>query len=116
MFEALGLAAHSIHILSFAIGMAISTSLHIVIGEQAPKNWAIRYADSVLPAIAPPLVIFTYIFYPAIWALNWVTNAVLRITGMEVGNNVHGELPHTEEELKSLLAQAVAGGTIPKGH
>jgi CBS domain containing-hemolysin-like protein len=116
LFLAIGLAPHSIHIVSFIVGMAISTSLHIVIGEQAPKNWAIRYADSVLPAIALPLVIFTYVFYPAIWALNWVTNAVLRITGMEVGNNVHGELPHTEEELKSLLAQAVAGGTIPKGH
>jgi CBS domain containing-hemolysin-like protein len=116
LFQTIGLAPHSIHIVSFIVGMAISTSLHIVIGEQAPKNWAIRYADTVLPAIALPLVIFTYIFYPAIWALNWVTNAVLRLSGMPVGNDVHGELPHTEEELKSLLAQAVAGGTIPKGH
>lgn len=116
LLQVFGLGEHNIHVVSFAIGLAISTSLHIVIGEQAPKNWAIRHADTVLPAIAAPLVIFTYVFYPAIWALNWATNAVLRFTGMKISSTMHGELPHTEEELKSLLAQAVASGTIPKGH
>ncbi|HTL30122.1 MAG TPA: hemolysin family protein [Tepidisphaeraceae bacterium] len=116
LLHGIGVGTQNIHIVSFAIGMAISTSLHIVIGEQAPKNWAIRYADTVLPAIALPLAIFTYIFYPAIWALNWATNAVLRLTGMPVSDHVHGGLPHTEEELKSLLAQAVESGTIAKGH
>ncbi len=117
LFGAFHLSPHTLYVISFTVGMAISTSLHIVIGEQAPKNWAIRYADTVLPAIALPLVIFTHIFYPAIWALNWATNSVLHLTGMKTGGaNVHGVLPHTEEELKSLLAQAVAGGTIPKGH
>jgi CBS domain containing-hemolysin-like protein len=103
------------HSIAFGIAMAISTSLHIVIGEQAPKNWAIRYGDIVLPLLALPLVIFTYIFYPAIWTLNSATNGVLRLLRVPVAN-AHGGLPHTEEELKALLAQAVAQGTIAKGH
>lgn len=104
--------------IGFTIAMGISTSLHIVIGEQAPKNWAIRFSDRILPLVAPPLVAFTYIFFPIIWALNWVTQAVLRLTGVNVRGmlQAHGGLPHTEEELRALLAQAVAAGTIPKGH
>src|SRR5262249_19243681 len=99
----------------FAVALAISSGLHIVVGEQAPKNWAIRYADRVLPILAPPLIVFTYVFYPAIWVLNWVTNVVLRVGGVKM-DATHGNLPHTEEELRSLLAQAVARGTIAKGH
>jgi CBS domain containing-hemolysin-like protein len=101
--------------LAFAVALALSTSLHIVIGEQVPKNWSIRYADRVLPVLAPPIIAFTYCFYPAIFVLNWVTNALLRTSGVEMGDSIHGGLPHTEDELKSLLAQAVASGTIGKG-
>jgi CBS domain containing-hemolysin-like protein len=101
--------------IAFAVAMALSTSLHIVIGEQVPKNWSIRYADRVLPILTPPIVAFTYCFYPAIYGLNWITNSLLRTSGVEMGDSIHGGLPHTEDELKSLLAQAVASGTIGKG-
>src|SRR4029079_9973916 len=40
----------------------------------------------------------------------------LRLTGVEITHDAHGGLPHTEEELRSLLAQSVAQGTIAKGH
>jgi CBS domain containing-hemolysin-like protein len=101
---------------AIAIALAISTSLHVVVGEVAPKNWAIFYPDKLLPVIAPPLVAFTYIFYPVIWALNAASNWLLRISGIEISHDVHGGMPHTEEELRALLRQAVAGGTIAKGH
>jgi CBS domain containing-hemolysin-like protein len=99
---------------SFAIALAVSTAMHIVIGEQAPKNWAIRYGERMLPIVAPLLIAFTYLFYPLIWALNWVTNVVLRATGIKPQTESHGSLPHTEDELRALLAQAVSEGTINK--
>jgi len=110
--RALGLPMGNLHAISFAIAMAVATCLHIVIGEQAPKNWAIRFGDELLPTIAPGLVAFTFLFYPVIWALNWVTNGVLRLTGVETKTEVEGALPHSEEELRSLLAQAVSQGAI----
>ena len=110
------LSGQHLYGISFAIAMAVSTSLHIVIGEQAPKNWAIRFSDRLLPVVALPLVLFTYLFYPVIWVLNTVTNGVLRLTGVNPETPVHGNLPHTEDELRALLAQAVASGTIPTGH
>src|SRR5262249_5854978 len=105
---------HTKHVLAFGISFALSTSLHIIIGEQAPKNWAILAADRVLPVLVLPLVLFTYLFFPAIWALNWATNAVLRATGVEVREASHGGLPHTAEELRTLLDQAIEQGTIAK--
>jgi CBS domain containing-hemolysin-like protein len=104
------------HVVGFVIALTISTSLHVVVGEQAPKNWAILYSDRALPILAAPLVVFTYLFYPLIWLLNTVSNALLRLTGVDVTPDAHGGLPHTEEELRSLLAQAVAQGTIEKGN
>lgn len=103
--------------IGFLVALSVSTSLHIVIGEQAPKNWAIRYSNSLLPALALPLVLFTFLFFPAIWLLNVVTNSVLRLTGVKTGlGGDEGHLPHTERELRSLLAQAVAAGTISRGN
>ena len=60
------------------LAFGVITFLHIVLGEQAPKNWAILYADWMLEAVALPLVIFTYICYPAIWLLNALTNGAAR--------------------------------------
>jgi len=62
------------HAIAFAVSFAISTSLHIIIGEQVPKNWAILNPDKMLPVVAAPLVAFTYILYPGIWLLNSATN------------------------------------------
>lgn len=111
----LNLPGHDFYAVSFAIALAVSTSLHIVIGEQAPKNWAISYSNRILPLIALPLVVFTYLFYPAIWLLNAATHGVLRLTGVKPNLAPHGGLPHTEEELRALLAQAVSSGTISRG-
>lgn len=104
------------HPLSLIGALSAATALHIVIGEQAPKNWSIQFADKVLPPLSAPLIVFTYLFYPAIWLLNFVTNRVLRLVGVRINLDAHGGLPHTEDELKSLLSQSVAHGTISKGH
>src|SRR5581483_3526198 len=61
-------------------------------------------------------VIFTFLFYPAIWLLNVATNSVLRMTGMKTRLGSEGHLPHNERELRALLAQAVAAGTIARGN
>jgi CBS domain containing-hemolysin-like protein len=100
------------HPVAIVVALTISTALHVVVGEQAPKNWAIQYADVLLPVLAPPLIVFTYLFYPLIWLLNAASNRLLRLTGVHIEHGDHGTLPHTEEELKGLLAQAVAQGTI----
>jgi CBS domain containing-hemolysin-like protein len=105
-----------IHALAFVLSFAIAVALQIVVGEQTPKNIAIEHADTLLAAVAVPLVLFTYTFYPATWLLNAATHGVLRIFRLQnrKGPLGAGYLPHSEEELHALLLQAAAQGTIPK--
>lgn len=103
------------HGLAFIIALCISTSLHVVVGEQAPKNWAILNPDRILPVLAPPLVFFTYVLYPAIWALNAASNLLLRWTGVEVSHSAHAGMPHTADELRTLVLQSMKAGTLTKG-
>ena len=102
------------HVVAAGIGLTIATALHVVVGEVAPKNWAIYNPDRILPMLALPLWIFTKVFYPAIWILNAASNALLRLTGVEINKSGHVGLPHTAEELRTLLTQAIQQGTIAK--
>jgi magnesium and cobalt exporter, CNNM family len=114
LLHLLHLGERASHVGALVIAFAIGTTLHIVIGEQVPKNWAIRVSDRSLPYLALPLVIFTYVFYPFIWLLSWITSALLRPVGIELTGEETG-IPHTAAELRALLDEALQSGTIPKG-
>jgi CBS domain containing-hemolysin-like protein len=110
-------SAEAQRITAFIISFALAVALQIVVGEQTPKNIAIENADRLLALLAIPLVIFTYIFYPAIWLLNTATHGVLRLARLRASKIPLGSryFPHTEEELHALLLQAASQGTIPQG-
>src|SRR5439155_11986165 len=117
IFLILHLRPHSEHVASYAVSFAISIALHIVIGEQVPKNWAIRRSNRFLPMLAPPLVAFTYMLYPVIWLLSEATAIALRPLGVKLDSREHGSsVPHTADELRSLVDEAIEKGTIEKGH
>ena len=68
--------------ISLALAYLISTSLHITIGEQVPKIYAINKAERVARRIARPLQWFTSAFSPFIHLLNAVSNGILRAIGI----------------------------------
>jgi len=57
----------TVHAISLTVGFIIITFLHIIIGELAPKNLAIRYAKSTTLFISIPLNIFYLVFKPFIY-------------------------------------------------
>src|SRR5919106_5117123 len=67
--------------ISIALAYVITTSLHITIGEQVPKIFAINRAERVAHWIARPLHWFTQVFNPFIHVLNTVSNWLLRLVG-----------------------------------
>jgi CBS domain containing-hemolysin-like protein len=64
LLHPLGMSDEAIHLISFAIGFLVFSSLHIVIGEQVPKTFAIRNPEPVTLLIAYPLYWSFLIFYP----------------------------------------------------
>lgn len=96
--------------IGFAVAIFIVTVLHIVLGEQAPKVFAIRSAEQTSLFIARPLQIFNQIFGLIIRFLDWLTNLVLRIFGVRGQTGHHG--PPTLEELRMMVQASRQGGEI----
>ncbi|MDB5272168.1 MAG: hypothetical protein JWO58_535 [Chitinophagaceae bacterium] len=101
-----------IHDVSLVIAFILITTLHIVLGEQAPKTFAINSAEKVSMGIAYPLNIFYTIFKPFIWGLNWLSKLVIGILGLKKANE-HDQ--HSAEELELLIDQGKDSGAILPG-
>jgi CBS domain containing-hemolysin-like protein len=99
-----------LHTTAFVIAFTVITSLHLVIGEQAPKIFAIRRADQVLLWCAVPLKCFYLMTFPLMVALNKTTAFLLKQVGLEADSK--HEAPHTEEEIRLLLTESHASGNL----
>lgn len=98
------------HTLAVAIAFAIITFLHIVVGELAPKSYAIQRAEDTTLAVALPMRAFYFLFYPAIWLLNGVAGWLLRAFGLHAAQESHEA--HNEEELRVILNSSAQAGAI----
>jgi CBS domain containing-hemolysin-like protein len=94
--------------ISLFFAFSVISFLHIVVGELAPKSWAIRRAEQVGLWLAMPLYGFYWLMYPFIWVLNASANAVLRLFGLsaEHGHDAH----YSTDELKLILRGRRLGG------
>lgn len=97
-------SAKWLHIFSFIVSFSVITSLHLVIGEQAPKIFAIRRPESMVRWCAPLMVFFFYLLFPFMYILNWTTEVFLRLVGL-TGDGGHGNV-HTEDEIKTVLRES----------
>jgi CBS domain containing-hemolysin-like protein len=101
-----------VHTLAFIIAFTIITAVHLVIGEQAPKIYAIRRPARTVRWCALPLKWFYVLFYPLLTGLNASTALILRRVGIE--SAAEHDIPHSEEELRALLSQAHAHGELTR--
>ncbi|WP_287031250.1 hemolysin family protein [Pseudomonas sp. UBA6310] len=91
-----------VHGIAFFSAFFIISYLHIVVGELAPKSWAIRQPELLSLWTAVPLYLFYWLMYPAIYLLNASANGILRIAGQgEPGP--HHEHAYSRDELKLIL-------------
>ena len=91
-----------LHGIAFFIAFFIISYLHIVVGELAPKSWAIRKPELLSLWTAVPLYLFYWAMYPAIFLLNASANAILRFAG-QGDPGAHHEHHYSRDELKLIL-------------
>ncbi len=84
------------------------TYLSVVIGELVPKQLALRDAEGIACATAPIMVVISKIGAPIVWFLEVSTRVIFRLFGM----NTAPDNAVTEEEIKSLVAEAHTSGVI----
>jgi CBS domain containing-hemolysin-like protein len=89
------------HTIAFVIAFVIITSLHIVLGEQAPKLIGLAVAEKVALAIALPMQIFYKLASWPIRALDWASARTVQLVGIKA--TAEHASTYTEEELRRLV-------------
>jgi len=109
LFSLLGVPEPILHTAAFVVGFLIFSSLHIVIGEQVPKTFAIRRAEPVAVWCAYPLRATYLLVYPLNWLLNASSRSILSLFNVE-------EATHADvlsgKELQGLVQDSREHGEI----
>ncbi len=92
------------------LAFGLSTYMHVVLGELAPKSVGLQYPLKTSLWVALPLHWFAVIFKPIIWFFNQTGWLVLAIFGVKplLGHRT----AHSEDELKLLITQSSKAGII----
>ena len=96
--------------IAFGVAFAISTTLHIVFGELAPKSWALQRTEQVVLLITRPLLAFASVFRWAIRGLNALGNGVVRLFGLKAVTGHH--TAYSEEEIRMIVSASSQEGVL----
>lgn len=79
--ESLGLPTAVADVASFILALIIVTFLHLVIGEMAPKSWAIAHPEDSSVLLAVPMRAFMFVARPILKAMNEAANWLVKKAG-----------------------------------
>jgi CBS domain containing-hemolysin-like protein len=99
--------------ISLTIAYLITTALHITVGEQVPKIFAIVHAEGTVVRVARPLQWFRIALSPLIRLLNAASNGILRLIGVDP--KAEFEEISSSEDLKLIIARSSRGGKLDPG-
>ncbi len=107
----LHLLAHILGVVAVALGFCLITYLHVVAGELVPKSLALRRAEALAVAVAPPMIVFMALARPAVRLLS--RSAALILRGFDIPMTERASV-HSPEELKLLTTAARRTGLLPR--
>lgn len=87
------------------------TFLSIVFGELIPKKFGLLRAEKIARAVAIPMNFLSMIVHPFVWFLSGITNLIFKIFNIEKAT----DSAVTEEEIKSMISEGSASGSIEEG-
>lgn len=79
----LGMPTAVADVASFVLALVIVTFLHLVVGEMAPKSWAIAHPEQASMVLAVPLRAYMWLTRPILKAMNHAANWLVRRAGAE---------------------------------
>jgi CBS domain containing-hemolysin-like protein len=110
LFETWGLPLVAADIVGFVLALLIVTFVHLVVGEMAPKSWAIAHPERSATLLAAPMRAFMAVFRPLLRALNAAANALVRKAGVEPANEV--AVGHSPDALRHLVEHSANVGAL----
>ncbi|MGY1847357.1 CNNM domain-containing protein [Blastococcus sp. SYSU DS1021] len=110
VFEAWGLPPVAADVVGFVLTLVVVTFVHLVVGEMAPKSWAIAHPERSATMLALPMRAFMAVFRPLLRVLNSAANVLVRSVGVEPANGVAAG--HGSAALRHLVEHSVDVGAL----
>lgn len=88
--------------------VVLLTYLSLILGELVPKQIALKNPEGVAIRVAPAMALLSKLASPLIWVLDWSGRIVLALLGVARD----GKSRVTEEEVRTLLAEAHVDGVL----
>jgi CBS domain containing-hemolysin-like protein len=98
------------YVVSFLLSLIVVTFVHLVVGEMAPKSWAIAHPERSATMLALPMRAFMVLTRPVLVGLNGMANWCLRRVGVEpVDELANGRTP---DDLRELVEHSATAGSL----
>ncbi|RCV47930.1 hemolysin family protein [Marinitenerispora sediminis] len=95
---------------SFVVSLIVVTFLHLVVGEMAPKSWAISHPEKSATMLAIPMRGFMWLTRPALAVLNGLANWTLHRFGVDAVDEVASG--HGPDDLRELVDHSAKAGAL----
>lgn len=110
IFESWGLPYWSADVAGFVIALVVVTFLHLVVGEMAPKSWAIAHPERSATLLALPMRAFMWFTRPLLHLLNNLANWLLHRVGVDAVDSLSaGQNP---DDLRALVRHSRDVGSL----
>jgi putative hemolysin len=103
-----GLSRETADNVALGIVVAAITYLSLIVGELVPKQLALRSPERIAAGVAGPMALLARIATPVVVLLDWSSALALRLFGRAGEERRHV----TEEELRSMIAEAESAGIV----
>ncbi|MGW3554330.1 hemolysin family protein [Streptomyces griseoincarnatus] len=110
LLHKLGLPAALSYGIAFAVAMIVVVFLHMVLGEMAPKSWAIAHPERSAMLLSPAFRAVATAVRPLIRILNLVSNALVRLCRVTPRDELASV--HNREQLTHLVEESERLGLI----
>jgi CBS domain containing-hemolysin-like protein len=98
------------HLIAFTVALSIVVFLHMVVGEMAPKSWAIADPERSSLLLARPFRWYASFFRPVIRVLNAMANGIVRLVGVEPQDE--RAQAHSPSDLLLLIEESADQGGL----
>ncbi|CAL9303076.1 hemolysin family protein [Streptomyces griseoincarnatus] len=110
LLHKLGLPTALSYGIAFAVAMIVVVFLHMVLGEMAPKSWAIAHPERAAMLLSPAFRAVATAVRPLIRILNRVSNALVRLCRVTPRDELASV--HNREQLTHLVEESERLGLI----
>jgi CBS domain containing-hemolysin-like protein len=110
LFTSWGLPLVAADVAAFILALLIVTFIHLVVGEMAPKSWAIAHPERSATLLALPMRAFMAVFRPLLRALNTAANRLVRKVGVEPADEL--AVGHSPDALRHLVEHSANVGAL----